>query len=71
MARTCHVAWLTMSHWCHLEQSPASEGTPAVYGQRAVCECGWTGSWFVAGGRAVEEGAEHSSAARRAAQAAR
>jgi len=30
----------------------------------AVCECGWTGSWFVAGARAVDEGTEHSQRAR-------
>ena len=55
-----------MSHWCHLEQSPPDSGQPAVYGQRAVCECGWTGSWFVAGARAVEQGADHSRDAHRA-----
>jgi hypothetical protein len=54
-----------MSHWCHLEQSPPSEGQPAVYAQRAVCECGWSGDWFIAGSRAVEQGTDH---ARRAAR---
>lgn len=52
-----------MTHHCGIEQSPPSSGHPAVYGQRAVCTCGWVGSWFVAGARATEEGTEHSAAA--------
>lgn len=53
-------------HHCHLERSPAdTDAPPAVYGQRSICACGWIGTWFVAGARAVEEGTAHCIAAQR------
>jgi hypothetical protein len=52
------------THRCHLERQPADHGTAA----RAVCStCGWYGTWFVTGARAVEEGTEHCIAAQRTA----
>jgi hypothetical protein len=48
-----------MPHLCHLERRPAAHGTAA----RAVCSCGWTGTWYAVGGSAVENGIDHQRAA--------
>lgn len=52
-------------HRCRLEQSPpppAAGRFPAVFGMRAVCVCGWAGTWWVSGRRAVDESLEHFAA---------
>jgi hypothetical protein len=42
-------------HRCHLERRPADHRAAA----RAICACGWAGTWHTNDARAVEQGTTH------------
>jgi hypothetical protein len=52
-------------HWTHVEHSEEGlQAGPWRRVTRAVCQCGWTSSWFFSGAVAVEEGLTHSATSR-------